>query len=111
MQCASAVTFIALGGYTLLAPAGTKVIDSFLSKLGGDLIETYGKAVKFTPINLEVNAFKSEVHGIKVDFGAVFNKKAGVGLKKLGAQLLNCDSALLQKTGVTLAKAGAFLIG
>ncbi len=111
MQCASAVTFVALGGYTLLAPAGTKVIDSFLSKLGGDLIETYGKAVKFTPINLEVNAFKSEVHGIKVDFGAVFNKKAGVGLKKLGAQLLNCDSALLQKTGVTLAKAGAFLIG
>ena len=111
INTSGSMTLIATGGYTLVAPGGTKIVDFQLSQLGGALFETYGQKVKSTPINMEVNAFKAETHGIKVDMGAVFNKQAGVQMKKLGAKLLSCDSAVLEQAGVRLAKAGAFLIG
>lgn len=105
------MTITATGGLTILAPGGTKIVDNLLNKIGGALIETYGQTIKATPVNMETNGFKAEVHGIKVDKGAVFNRQAGVALQKLGAKLLTSDAAILEKAGVKLAKAGAFLIG
>jgi type VI secretion system secreted protein VgrG len=108
---AGPMTLKAGGGLVLLAPAGTKMVDSFLTKLGGDLTETYGKIVKGTPLKMEGTSVAIESKGLNVEMGNLKTLKFGTALQKMGAQLLKTDSAYLNKAGISLAKAGIHLIG
>ncbi|TCP09785.1 type VI secretion system Vgr family protein [Caldimonas thermodepolymerans] len=107
----AAMTITAAGGVTIVAPGGTKVIDNFLSNLGGMLTQSYGQIMKFTPMSMEVKAVSVEGCGVKVDMGTVHTHKTGVHVQQLGAKLLSTDSAFLNKAGLMLAKAGIHLIG
>ena len=103
-------TITAVGGLTVCAPGGVKYIDSFFSRLGGNLLENYNNIVKLTPMSIEATGFKSEACGIKIDEGGVFNKKAGVALLTLGSLMENAGP-VLKKAAVVVDKAGLHLIG
>ena len=105
-----AYTITAVGGLTVVAPGGVKYIDSFFSRLGGNLLENYNNIVKLTPMSIEGTGFKAEACGIKIDEGGLFNKKAGVALLTLGSFLENAGP-VLKKAAVVVDKAGMHLIG
>ncbi|WP_436295316.1 MULTISPECIES: type VI secretion system Vgr family protein [unclassified Variovorax] len=107
---AGAYTITATGGLTVCAPGGVKYIDSFFSRLGGNLLENYNNIVKLTPMSIEGTGFKAEACGIKIDEGGLFNKKAGVALLHLGSFLENAGP-VLKKAAVVVDKAGLHLIG
>jgi type VI secretion system secreted protein VgrG len=105
------VTVTAPGGFKVMAPGGTKIVDMTLDELGGIMTKTYGQILKATPINLETNGLKAEVHGIKVDKGALFNKTIQAKMISAGLSMQLDESAAVHKAGAALAKASIFLFG
>lgn len=69
-----AVTINATGGFTVVAPAGTKTIDSVFSSIGGsisrffgDKVETAGGKCSTTVVNVSLNGVTHETNGLKIE--------------------------------------------
>lgn len=103
------MTITAAAGLTVLSPGGVKYVDSFFSKLGGNLLENYGSIVKFTPMSVEGTGFKAEACGIKIDKGGLYNQKVATKMLELGLKLEN-SGPVLKKAAVVVDKAALHLL-
>lgn len=110
MTCGGPMTLTAAGGLTVFAPGGVKYVDSYFSKLGGNLLENYNTIVKFTPVSIEGTGFKSEVCGVKIDKGGLYNKKVATAMLQLGLKMEN-SGPVLKKAAVVIDKAALHLLG
>jgi type VI secretion system secreted protein VgrG len=88
----------AVGGFTVLAPGGTKTVDKDFWQTGGGTGKAFGWALSFTGMKNDFNGISTAVSGVKTDHAFFANSQSAVSVKNRGLQFENTGLAVYVAT-------------
>ncbi|CAN5335134.1 type VI secretion system spike protein VgrG1b [soil metagenome] len=104
------MTLTATGGYTLVAPAGTKIIDWQFEGIGNTEMKTFHVNIEAYTLHNETSAIATAQKGVAVEHVTLKTTTVQAKIRKAMILMTASDSAAIAKAGVALQKANLFLI-